>query len=353
MIILQLVRLFRRARERRSIGFVIVALLLAVVILGNALTFYTFERAVDPSIGFDDALWYSIISVTTIGYGDYSATTAGARLGTLVFIIVFGLSTFSLFFGMVVDWVATAVSNAQRGLARAMAKDHILIVHFPSEQRVRQLIDEIRGDPERGNCEVVIVSSAIEELPFKAKDVLFVRGSSHDVETYQRARIEGCRMAMVLSPNYSDPSSDAIVAAAVSIIDRVKDDVYIVAECADQKHLPLFDACNCDSVVLGMSIAGNLLVQEVHDPGIAQLVETLTSNHKGTTLFSIVVEDGGVPYTEMAKGLLDHAITVMAVNRGPKSITRLKDLDSEPDDRIVYAAAHRVDWRSLRSLSST
>lgn len=330
-----------------------VAALLVIAILGNAATFYGFERSVDPSITWADALWYSIISVTTIGYGDFSASTPGARIGTIVFIIVFGLSTFSLFFGMVVDWVAAAVTNAQKGLARAMAKDHILIVHFPNEQRVRQLIDEIRGDPEHGSCEIVIISTAIEELPFKLEDVLFIRGSSHDIETYHRARIDSCRMAIVLSPSYGDPASDAVVAAAVSVLDRVKAEVYIVAECADQNHLPLFDASHCDSVVLGMSIAGNLLVQEVHDPGIAQLVEVLTSNQKGTTLFSIVAEDDEVPYTDMAKGLLDHAITVMAVNRGAQSITRLKDLRSEAGDRLIYAGSHRVDWRSLRSLSST
>src|SRR5690606_36061418 len=192
----------------------------------------------------------------------------------------------------------------------------------------RQLIDEIRSDPEHGNCEIVLVSSKIDELPFVATDVVFVRGSSHDIETYKRARIDDCRMAIVLSPDYADRSSDAVVAAAVSVIDRIKPDVYIVAECGDAKHLPLFESCHCDSVVLGMSIAGNLLVQEVHDPGIAQLIDVLTSNRRGTTLFSVTVEDMGIAYTSLAKALHDHAINVMAVNRGPDSITTLRGLVS-------------------------
>lgn len=339
----------RRVRDRRSIGLGLVTLLLTIALAGNALCFYSFEHPVNPAITWGDACWHSVVSVTTIGYGDYSASTAGGRIGTIVFIVLFGLTSFSLFFGMVLDWASTALSNAQKGLGRAMVQDHILIVHFPSEQRVRQVIDEIRSDPEYGRCEIVVISSAIESLPFEVKDVVFVRGDSHDVQTYARARIEDCRMAMVLSPDYGDRNSDAIVAAAVSVIDRVKPEVHIVAECADEKHLPLFESCNCDSVILGMSIAGNLLVQEVHDPGIAQLIEVLTSNRRGTTLFSIAVTDTDVGYLDMAKALHDHAINVLAVNRGTQSNTTLEGMRSQLGDRIIYAGAGRIDWGGLRA----
>ncbi|KIG13320.1 putative potassium channel protein [Enhygromyxa salina] len=347
--LLRLIRLARRVRDRRAVGLVVVAMLLATALVGNAVCFYTFEHAANPTLTWGDACWHSVVSVTTIGYGDYSATTVGGRLGTIAFIVLFGLTSFSLFFGMMLDWASTVLSNAHKGLGRAMVQDHILIVHFPSAQRVRQVIDEIRSDPEYRTCEIVVVSTAIESLPFDVKNVVFVRGSSHDVQTYKRARIEACRMAMVLSPDYSDRNSDAIVAAAVSVIDRLESEVHIVAECADEKHLPLFEACNCDSVILGMSIAGNLLVQEVHDPGIAQLIEVLTSNRRGTTLFSTAVTESDVAYIDMAKALHDHAINVVAVNRGTESNTILEGLRSQVGDRIIYAGAGRVNWASLRA----
>jgi voltage-gated potassium channel len=352
LLLLNLIRLARRVRDRRFVGLVLVASLLAIAIAGNAACFYTFERAVNPAITWGDACWHSVVSVTTIGYGDYSAVTLGGRIGTLVFIVLFGLTSFSLFFGMMLDWASTAMSNAQKGLGRAMVQDHILIVHFPSEQRVRQVIDEIRSDPEYRTCEIVVISTAIESLPFEAKDVVFVRGSSHDVQTYARANISDCRMAMVLSPDYGDRNSDAIVAAAVRVIDRVKTDVHIVAECADERHLPLFESCNCDSVILGMSIAGNLLVQEVHDPGIAQLIEVLTSNRRGTTLFSVAVTDSDVAYIDMAKALHDHAINVLAVNRGAESRTTFDGMRSRLGDRLIYTASARFDWPTLRGRAS-
>jgi voltage-gated potassium channel len=349
VLLLHLVRLIRRIRNRPSIGFALVAGLLLLAVVGNATAFYTFEHPVKPELTWGDAFWYSAVSITTIGYGDITASTAGARFGTVFFVMLVGLTSFSLFFGTVLDAVSTTASRAQKGLARAMAKDHILIVHFPNTQRILKLIQEIRSDPEEGNCEIVIISDEIEELPFRMPDVLFVRGSSHDIETYKRASAQDARMAVVVSPDYANRNSDAIVAAAVTVIDRVKAEIHIVAECLDEKHRPLFDSCNCDAVVMGMTIAGNLLIQEAHDPGIAQLIEALTSNRLGTTLFSVDVHEDGVVYLDLAGKLLGHKVTVMAINRGSETHTLFEGLQSATGDRIVYSAVRRLDWKALRA----
>lgn len=351
MLLLYFIRFVRRVRNRPSIGFAFVAVLLTVAILGNAICFYTFEHHVKPELSWGDAFWYSAVSITTIGYGDITPVTPGARLGTVFFVMLVGLTSFSLFFGTVLDAVSTTASKAQKGLVRAMAKDHILIVHFPNEQRILRLIDEIRSDPEEGRGEIVIISDEIDELPFRLPDVLFVRGSSHDLDTYRRAQAQYAKMAVVVSPDYANRNSDAIVAAAVSVLDRVKHEMHIVAECLDEKHRPLFDSCNTDAVVMGMTIAGNLLIQEAHDPGIGQLIEALTSNRRGTTLFCVDVYDDGIAYVDLARKLLGKSITVMAVNRGPQTITLFDGVQSQVDDRIIYSAARRLEWKGLRALA--
>ena len=101
----QLTRLFRTARRDRRVGLTLFLVLTVVAILGNTLTFFFFERLSDRDVGVFDSLWYSLVSITTIGYGDFSAISLGARVGTIIFIFVLGLTTFTAAAGLLLDWL--------------------------------------------------------------------------------------------------------------------------------------------------------------------------------------------------------------------------------------------------------
>ena len=179
-----LVRAFRRLRRRKGLGIGLVLSLLALSVVGNAASFWIFDGA-DAGLGFRDALWYSVISITTIGYGDYSASSTGARIGTLVFIVGLGLTTFTMVLGMVVDWATNLSLKGRLGMGRAIASDHILLVNFPSASRVKSLIRELQTDPDYPSCEVVIVTDHSEydyaEIVRHSKMVLDTRNATRNV----------------------------------------------------------------------------------------------------------------------------------------------------------------------------
>ena len=348
MTIVTLARLFRRIRARRGIAASVVLSLLLVSLLGNAITFYVFDGA-EGDVSFVDALWYSIISVTTIGYGDYSASSIGARLGTIVFIVIVGLGAFTVALGMAIDWVTEFTEKGRRGMSRILTENHILIVNFPSENRVLQMIDELQSDPEHKEQDIVIVTDQLDRMSFTRDKVMFVKGSPHDQDTYDRARVSQARLAIVLARSYSDLNSDAIAASAVAVIGGMNEKIHIVAECLNAKHKMLFDSVRCDAVVYSMQICGNLLAQEIHDPGISQLVDVITSNTRGTTLFSTQVGrlDGDFTYNAFAKSLLDRNVNLLCVNRNEDSYTAFIEIHPEPGDRVIYAASQRYSWNDL------
>lgn len=337
------------ARRMRGGMFLVIVLLVTVSILGNAATFYYFDGALNPDITVEDALWYSVISMTTIGYGDFSATTTEARLGTLVFIVLLGLAAFTLFLGVLTEGIATFIESTRAGMTEIFAKNHIIIVNYPSQTKLRQIIEEFRADPHHEENEIVVISDQIERLPFTMDRVYFCYGSPLTEEVFKRAHLDHAKTVLILSPDYSDPNSDAIVASIVQFIEQMYPDIHTIAECLDESHLFLFRNARCDSIVSGARISGNLLVQEMQDPGIAQMVRIITSNSEGTTVYTTAVGPvgDGVSYRELAQTLLDADVNLLAVNRGAQSHTSFRDLHPQEGDRLIYVADRRRSWEEL------
>lgn len=103
--ILRLVRIVRIVARLKTIGSVAnriahnsskyirtVAITITVVLAG-AVSFFSMEYGVNPDVGnFFDALWWSVVTATTVGYGDiYPVTWEGRIVGMMLMFFGIGL----------------------------------------------------------------------------------------------------------------------------------------------------------------------------------------------------------------------------------------------------------------------
>ncbi len=67
-----------------------------IVLLSGSIIFYIFEAAANPDINsFSDSLWFLVVTITTVGYGDITpVTNAGRVVGTLIIVIGIGFVSF-------------------------------------------------------------------------------------------------------------------------------------------------------------------------------------------------------------------------------------------------------------------
>ncbi len=348
-------RLLRKLRQQRELGVFFLVAVLVVSVIGNTATFYIFERLADPPPTIWDSFWYSVISITTIGYGDFSATTLGARIGTAVFIIVIGLAAFTTAIGVLVDWIVELRHKERMGMSSQKAREHLIVVNFPSESRVRQIIEEFTRDEHHSDREVIVVTDQIDELPFGMPNVSFVRGSPLRRETFERANLERAGHAIVLSPSYDDARSDSLVASISFVIERMSPEINIIVECLDPEHDVLFEKSDRVSLVYTLRMANNLLVQEAQDHGVNLLTQAITSNvtEIEETLASTTVTatpSATLSYTEVAKRLLDHGVNLLGVVRQGDVIIGFDGLSIAEQDVLVYISKQRQTWGSLGPL---
>ena len=345
-------RLIRTLRRRKSLGVALLLLALGVSVVGNALTFYFFDRGSVDGLTMADAFWYSVISISTIGYGDLSASSVGARIGTFVFILVLGLTAFTSAVGVGVDWILDRNYRERAGLGKVIAKNHVLIVNFPNERRVRQIAEEFLSDPSHKNDELVVVTDQIEALPFNEHNMHFVRGTSLAEETFLRANADEARQAIVLSTGYDDPSSDSVVASVVTILTHLNPEMSIIAEVLDAKHTLLFNGAKNTSLVYTFRMSNNLLVQEAQDPGVSLLTQAIVSNQVEGTLASTKVEAPLEPppsYAAVAQRLLEHDVNLVGIIRDEEVHLSFGGITLARGDRLVYICPVRRDWETIRS----
>jgi len=341
----------RRIRRRRGLSVASMAAVLGISVVGNALSFFLFESPAQPELTIGDSFWYSIISITTIGYGDYSASTLGARIGTVVFIILVGLVAFTTTFGMLIDWILELRIKEQTGMASIQAKGHLLIINFPNEARVRQIVDEFVSDRGHKNQEIVIVTDAVATLPFDHPNVSFVRGSPLEEETYARALLSDAAKVIILSTNYDDPNSDSVVASVASVIHQLSPKSRVVAECLSPKHKLLFGNLDGVTLVYTLHMANNLLVQETQDPGVTLLTQAMTSNRINGTLASTMVDspvEASMSYQQVAVKLLNEDINLVGVIRDEEVHFKFGDLFPVVGDLLVYISSSRYSWAALQ-----
>ncbi len=346
-------RWIRRGRKKREVGVAFLILVLAGSVVGNAVTFFVYDQPHQSDLTFTDAIWYSAISITTIGYGDYFPISLGARIGTVFFIILTGLAAFTTAIGMGIDWLMERQYKERSGMGSQGVKDHLLIINFPSERRVRQIIEEYLMDPHHKNDEIVIVSNQLETLPFNLPNVHFVRGSPLEEETFKRANSHHAKLAIVLSTSYDNPASDSIAASIVTILEHISPDMRTVAEVLNAEHTLLFNGAKNVSLVYTFQISNNLIVQEVQDPGVNKLTQAITSNQIEGTLASVEVVDvtnAQMPYIDVAKNLLDSDINLVGIIRNNTVHVQFDGLSLAQHDVLVYVCSTRTDWPFLRAL---
>lgn len=102
----------QRAVERLTIFRAV--RMVAFVALSLAFVAAVLERLVDPAMGdFADALWWAIVTVTTVGYGDVIPTSTSGKV-IASFLMVAGVSAIPITTSLVVSVFVSRAQAEQR-----------------------------------------------------------------------------------------------------------------------------------------------------------------------------------------------------------------------------------------------
>jgi len=297
-----------------------VAALVAAVLAYGASGFLYFELPSRPDLRWVDGLWYALVTVTTVGYGDLAPATLPGRFVVAVPLMFFGIGLLGYVLSMAASALVQARTQELHGMSQLRLSDHLVVLNFPGAAKLERVLDELSFDPAFGrHKEVVVVDETTVELPpeLVRRGVHFVRGNPARDEALGRAAIDAASHAIVLARRPGDPASDAENVLITLAVEARCPNIITVAECVDPGSEELLRKAGCDRVVCTGRLDAHLVSHELLNPGAQDVLEQLSSNQKGSQqLYLLEVSDAGASFAQLGERCRREGHLALGVRRG-------------------------------------
>jgi len=200
-----------------------------------------------------DALYYTVVTASTVGYGDVIPSSSdGARLFALS-VVVLGTASFALALGSLIGpMIQARFAKALGTMTRSQLdrlEDHVLVLGYGD--LTEPILEELQSTVEF----IVVTPDDDATTALGKRDINAIVGDPSDDEPLQRAGIDRARAVLVAT---NDDAQDAL---AILTASQLNPDARIVAAATDRENIEKLRRAGADSVISPAVIGGHLLVQ--------------------------------------------------------------------------------------------
>lgn len=257
--------------------------LLAVALtlfLGSGVLVWALEtQSEEPLItNIGEGLWYSIVTMASVGYGDYTPKTVVGRVygGFLIFA---GVTLFSFMSATIASILVAQRIREGRGLETIKFKNHILMCGWNAyAERIIQGIAQVQG---KERTQVVLINQMPEDLVTEILlriqdlvDARYVRGDPSSEAVLERAAVRDARSALVLADTSVSGvlPSDERTTLVILALKGVKKELKVSAEALEIESEQHLKRAGADDLVVRGEFNGFLLSSSALAPGVPEVV---------------------------------------------------------------------------------
>lgn len=296
--------LLRRARPGLKVALFFVCLLL----LSSVLVFLV-ERHRGGFDSYFDSLWWTIVTISTVGYGDRVPNSVAGRLVAIATMMV-GVGMMGIMTGRVASFLMERQMKAEKGLLNYRnLKGHFIICGWKQEMDdVLQAI--LANNPEVSPESVVLINKAPQEevdavrTDPRYEGINFVHGDLMEERDLIRAGIKGAAKVLVLADYYTPGNLqqlDSKTVMAVMTIKNLNRRAYVCAELLDTKFEKYLQLSHCEEVLLSRDFSRAMLASASSGTGLTHVIRELLGKDEGGWIETRDVPDShiGKSYGEL------------------------------------------------------
>ncbi len=247
---------------------------------------FAFSEASDDGLFFTRlgrGLWWAIVTLTTVGYGDVVPLTLPGRL-VGVALMVSGLIAISLLTATVASIFVQRKIRRERGLEAVTDHDHIIVLGWNrgGEQVLRNLFFRLdRRAP------VVLVNNLPPEnfeallLGFSDFQLRFVRGDYSREEILAKTNLGKARRVVILADrtdeNLPRDQVDQKTLLAALAVKSLQPNIRITAELIFPENRTHLERAHVDDIVIRGEYDSSLIASTTESAGLFKIMQSLLS----------------------------------------------------------------------------
>lgn len=315
-------------------------LLLAVSILIflGGLGFSLLEPQTGPwRIRFGNGIWWALVTLTTVGYGDVVPTSLGGRL-VGAGLMLGGVLSLSLLTATVASVFVERKFRRERGLEAIKTANHIVILgwHYDGEVLLDQLLRRLPSP-----MPVVLVNKLPPEQLERLKEryptfeVHYLWGDPSREEILQKANVHLAFKALILADRQEGETAEQVdqrTLLTVLTIKSMNANIRVLAELLRPENRAHLERAGVDEVLVRGQYDSLLLAGALASPGLYHILAALLTV-EGQNLWPVAVPSRfhGRPLKDLATYLTErHQALPVAIYTEGRALALDDLLSGEP-----------------------